>query len=174
MASPRHRNRTTTSAVTRLGVPAGIAALALLLLVPAGVAAVGGAKPAKKISYPARYTLTDSKIGHWSVVLKSVYAHTQPRASSPVVTKLSLVTSDGTQNVVLILAGQDVNAKQTWYKVRLPILPNNSTGWVSADAVGELTTVHTHLYVNLEKLTATLMLDGRPIFKSIVGVGKIR
>ena len=82
MASLRPRNRATTSRGIGFAVLAGIAALALLLLVPAGAGAAGGSTPAKRIHYPVRYTLTDSKIGHWSVVLKSVYARTKPRKVS--------------------------------------------------------------------------------------------
>ena len=48
--------------------------------------------------------------------------------------------------------------------MRLPILPNNSTGWVPRRALGDIYAVHTHLYVDREKLTATLKNDGRAIF----------
>ena len=83
-----------------------------------------------------------------------------------------MVTSEWTQNVVLILAGIDVNPTQTWYEVRLPILPNNSTGWVPRSALGNLHTVHTHLYVHRATFTATLKRDGRTIFTTRVGVGR--
>ena len=39
---------------------------------------------------------------------------------------------------MLILDGVDVSAGQTWYHVRLPILPNNSTGWVPTSALGNV------------------------------------
>jgi lipoprotein-anchoring transpeptidase ErfK/SrfK len=56
--------------------------------------------------------------------------------------------------------------------VRLPILPNNSTGWVRARYLGDLWAVHTHLYVDRARMTATLKRDGVTVFKSVVGVGK--
>ena len=87
-------------------------------------------------------------------------------------TTLHTVTSDGTQNLVLILDGLDLSASKTWYRVRLPILPNNSTGWVPANALGSLYVVHTHLYVNRETETATLKKDGVTIFTTRVGVGR--
>jgi hypothetical protein len=80
------------------------------------------------------------------------------------------VTSDYTQNIVLVLA-EDVRAGRTWFEVRLPILPNNSTGWVERGALGNLYAVHTHLYVDRAKLTATLERDGRTIFRTRVGIG---
>jgi lipoprotein-anchoring transpeptidase ErfK/SrfK len=152
------------------------AALVLLLSASAvgpGAAGAGVAGPAAaKKAFPYRYTLTDAKIGHWAAVLRSVVVHRRPKASSPPVTRLGVVTSEWTQNVVLVLGGIDVNPTQTWYEVRLPILPNNSIGWVPRSALGDLYTVHTHLYVNRATFTATLKRDGRTIFTTRVGVGR--
>jgi hypothetical protein len=106
------------------------------------------------------------------VVVKQVAAHAQPSNSSKVVATLATVTGDATQNIVLLLDGVDVKARQTWYHVRLPILPNNSTGWVPKSALGNIYEVHTHLYVDRETQTAVLKKDGRTIFSTRVGVGK--
>ena len=73
---------------------------------------------------------------------------------------------------MLVLDGIDPAPDETWYRVRLPILPNNSTGWVLRSAIGPLHAVRTHLYVDRTKLTAILTRDGRTIFTSTVGVGK--
>src|SRR5205085_11287714 len=81
-------------------------------------------------------------------------------------------TTDDTQNIVLVLDAVQVSQKQTWYHVRLPILPNNSTGWVLRGNLGQLYTVHTHLYVNRGTTTATLKRDGVTVFTTRVGVGK--
>jgi lipoprotein-anchoring transpeptidase ErfK/SrfK len=105
-------------------------------------------------------------------VVRSVAAHRRPAASSPTVARLAAVTSDWTQNVVLVIRGIDVEPGETWYEVRLPILPNNSTGWVPRNALGNLYTVHTHLYVDRATFTATLERDGRTIFTTRVGVGR--
>ena len=125
-----------------------------------------------QVQYPRAYVLADDRAAHWAVVLTRVAAHTQPRKSSRVVTTLRTATSDGTPNLVLVLDGVDQTPTSTWYRVRLPILPNNSTGWVEAGALGELTEVRTHLYVDRAKLTATLKRDGVTVFKTIVGVGR--
>ena len=68
--------------------------------------------------------------------------------------------------------GVDVSRGHTWYHVRLPILPNNSTGWVKRGYLSSLQTVHTHLYVDRTAMTATLQRDGVTVFKTIVGVGR--
>jgi lipoprotein-anchoring transpeptidase ErfK/SrfK len=59
-----------------------------------------------------------------------------------------------------------------WYRVRLPILPNNSTGWIHSNAVSPLYVVHTHLYIDRLHFRATLKRDGKTIFTSIIGVGR--
>jgi lipoprotein-anchoring transpeptidase ErfK/SrfK len=156
------------------------AALALATLSLAlgcvGSAAAHPARPAAgaaaRIAYPFTTVLTNAAIGHWAAVVQSVAARTEPARGARVVTVLATVTGDGTQNIVLILAARAVNPTQTWYLVRLPILPNNSTGWVPRSALGTVTPVETHLYVNRETETAVLKRLGKVIFTTRVGVGR--
>jgi hypothetical protein len=122
--------------------------------------------------YPRSYGLTDRKTAHWAMVVRQVGVHAEPRASSPLVSKLVTTTSDGAQNLVLVLEGLDRSTTETWYRVRLPVLPNNSTGWVPASALGKLAVVHTHLYIDLARLRATLERDGKPVFTTRIGVGR--
>jgi len=154
------------------GAAALLGVCALLALMLAGAAAGGSSSGTKNVAYPHRYLLTTSKIGHWAVVVKEVVARAQPSPTAKVVAKLDTVTSDATQNVVLLLDGVDVKAGQTWYHVRLPVLPNNTTGWVPKSALGNIYAVHTHLYVNRETQTMTLKKDDRVVFTTRVGVGK--
>jgi lipoprotein-anchoring transpeptidase ErfK/SrfK len=125
-----------------------------------------------KVQYPRSYKLADEKVAHWAAVLRRAVVRAKPSLASRAVTTLDTWTTDDTQNIVLVLNGTDVKAGQTWYRVRLPILPNNSVGWVQARYLGDLYTVHTHLYVNRATMTATLKRDGVTVFKSVVGVGK--
>jgi lipoprotein-anchoring transpeptidase ErfK/SrfK len=55
--------------------------------------------------------------------------------------------------------------------VRLPILPNNTTGWVPRSALGGYRFVRTHLVVDLHSLEATLYRGRRVVFHAPVGVG---
>lgn len=139
----------------------------------AGSGAAGAGRVTTK-AFPSRYVLTDAKIGHWANVLRSVVVHRRPSATSPAVSRLSAVTNEWTQNVVLVLGSVEIKPSVVWYKVRLAILPANSTGWVPRSALGNLYVVHTHLYVNRETFTATLERDGRTIFTTRVGVGRLR
>ena len=177
MTTFRPRNRSTRPGPARSRITIAAAAAGLLFLAPASAIGSGAAASSvsstatQKRAYPNRYVLTDATIGHWAVVLRKVAARREPKTSSPVVTMLGTATSYGTQNIVLIVSGLDVTPQQTWYLVRLAILPNNSTGWVPRSALGALYAVHTHLYVNRASFTATLKRDGRTVFVTRVGVG---
>jgi lipoprotein-anchoring transpeptidase ErfK/SrfK len=152
--------------VIRFGASAGRGAAAQTLTYIFDVRTKG------ELDYPRSFVLTDDRIAHSAVVLERATVHAEPRESSRVVTTLRTATSDGTPNLVLVLSGIDLDPTTTWYRIRLPILPNNSAGWVDARALGELTAVHTHLYVDRAALTATLERDGVPVFRTIVGVGR--
>jgi lipoprotein-anchoring transpeptidase ErfK/SrfK len=124
------------------------------------------------VHYPRSYTLSSAAVARWATVWKRSPVRSRPSAAAPVVTTLETRTTDGTQNIVLVLDGVDVSATETWYRVRLAILPNNSTGWVPADDLGRLFAVHTHLYVDRARMTATLKRDGVTVFRALVGVGR--
>jgi hypothetical protein len=124
------------------------------------------------VHFPMTTKLTNEKSAHWAQVLKKAVVRTQPQASARAVTKLETITTDGTHNIVLVLKEMDITANKVWYQVRLPILPNNSVGWVQADALGALFQVNTHLYVDRAHFRLTLKKNGKTIFTSIVGVGK--
>jgi lipoprotein-anchoring transpeptidase ErfK/SrfK len=156
--------------------------VALLLLsapvIPAASASSGapatqpkGVQAAGKHAYPRRFGLTDSTIARWAGVMRPAVVRTEPRESARIVTRLETKTSDKTQNVVLVLGGVELKGGQTWYRVRLPILPNNSTGWVRKASLSDLYAVDTHLYISLAKLTATLERDGKVVFRTHVGLG---
>jgi hypothetical protein len=135
----------------------------------------GGASALRTYSIhvrPKKYPLTDAKIGHWGFVLRPAIVRTAPHRSARAITTLRTNTTDGTHNLVLVLDRIEPARNETWYRIRLPILPNNSTGWVPRAALGPLHAVQTHLYVDRAKLTATLKRDGRTVFSSSVGVGK--
>jgi hypothetical protein len=169
-SQPRPSAQATRRGAIFLSVVGALSAVALSAApAQAGKAAGAGAVTP---SYPVQTTLTNDKIGHWAVVVRRATAHRLPNIHSKAVTVLSTVTGDGTQNLVLILDQLDLNASKTWYRVRLAILPNNSTGWVQANALGSLYVVHTHLYIDRETETAVLKKNGKTIFTTRVGVGR--
>ena len=111
-------------------------------------------------------------ISRWAYVLDSVPARTQPTGSARVVGRLPALTPEHVQNLTMLLSGKIDARGRYWVKVRLPILPNGSTGWVRRSALGRFNAVRTRLVVDRSLLTATLYRSGRPIFRTRVGVGK--
>jgi hypothetical protein len=124
------------------------------------------------VQYPRSYILSSDTIARWATVWTRAAVRSEPSSSARVVTTLETRTTDDTQNIVVVLDAVDVSPTETWYRVRLAILPNNSTGWVRGDNLGRLFTVHTHLYVDRARLTATLKRDGVTVFRTLVGVGR--
>jgi len=88
-----------------------------------------------------------------------------------VLARLAVTTPERTSNLVLVLGRRTDAYGRLWVRARLPVLPNNTTGWLPRLALGGYGVVHTHLVVDLERLSATLFRDGRAIFRAPVGVG---
>jgi lipoprotein-anchoring transpeptidase ErfK/SrfK len=171
----------TTHDRTFRGRPALVSVLicaGLLALVPVSTAANVGsshsASPAttERIAHPLTVSLISPKLAHWAPVVSQIAARRAPSRAASVVTQLNMMTGDGTQNILLLLKEKKVSPSQDWYEVRLPILPNNSVGWVPRSALGNIYTVNTHLYVNRENQTLVLKRNGVPIFTTRVGVGR--
>jgi hypothetical protein len=155
--------------LTSIALAGAIAALVVTLLSLAPTARGGSGSAGL---YPRTIKLTDNRIAHWAGVMKRAVVRSKPGLAASIVTTLPTGTTDDTQNIVLVLSRVDISPRQSWYRVRLPILPNNKVGYVQSRYLSSLFVVHTHLYVDRGALTATLKRDGETIFKTIVGVGK--
>jgi lipoprotein-anchoring transpeptidase ErfK/SrfK len=106
----------------------------------------------------------------WAPVRAPVVARSAPAAGTAVA-RLERETPEGTSNLVLLDGrGRSVRGAR-WVRVLLPVLPNNTRGWVPRAALGGYVAVDTRLVVSLERLRATLYKRGVPIFSTIVGVG---
>jgi lipoprotein-anchoring transpeptidase ErfK/SrfK len=86
---------------------------------------------------------------------------------------LTALTPEGTTNLALVL-GSAVSQGTVWAKVPLPVLPNGTVGWVPRSALGGYVFVHTRLVIDRHRLTATLVRDGRVVFRAPIGVGEPR
>lgn len=114
----------------------------------------------------------DRYVSYWSHVERPAAARAKPSSEAPVLAGLATRTPEGTPNAVLVLDRATDDAGRVWVRVRLPVLPNNSTAWVPRRALGGYALVRTHLVIDLSSLTATLFRNGRAIFRAPVGVGK--
>ncbi|MDX6513239.1 MAG: hypothetical protein QOE36_2743 [Gaiellaceae bacterium] len=119
------------------------------------------------------FPLSDSKgISRSAYVLSSATARSAPSTSARAVARLAPLTGDGVPNLVLLLQGVYDQQEREWVRVRLAILPNNSTGWVPRSSLGEFRQVRTHLVVDRGAFTATLFRSGKRIFRARIGVGR--
>ncbi|MGZ8649148.1 MAG: L,D-transpeptidase [Solirubrobacteraceae bacterium] len=107
----------------------------------------------------------------WAKVRAATAARAAPRASARRVASLPALTPEGTTNLVLALDRVHDDRGRLWVRVRLPVLPANTTGWVPREALGGYGVVTTRLVVDLATQRATLLRDGRPVLRADVGVG---
>jgi lipoprotein-anchoring transpeptidase ErfK/SrfK len=111
-------------------------------------------------------------VSRWAYVDDPVRARAEPRATARVVGRLPAVTPERVPNVTLLLNGKIDARGRYWVRVRLPMLPNGSTGWVPRSALGAFNAIRTRLVIDRALFTATLYKGGRVIFRSRIGVGK--
>jgi lipoprotein-anchoring transpeptidase ErfK/SrfK len=109
-----------------------------------------------------------------ATLLRSVNARARPSESARVIVRLRTETPEHIPHMLYLLGGAIDRHGRYWLRVRLPILPNGSSGWIPRDAVERFRVVDTHLVIDRGRFRATLYRRGRPIFRSIVGVGEAR
>jgi hypothetical protein len=136
-----------------------------LPLAPAG--ASGSAPRVERLEQPG-------KLSYHAFVEQRAQARIRPDASAPVVTRLRLRTEDRTDELVLVVARSIDESGTSWLKVRLPVRPNNTTGWVPETALGPLQPSRKWLYIDRDRLRIRLEREGREVFRADVGIGQDR
>ena len=111
-------------------------------------------------------------MSRWAPILQNVAARTRPSATAPVIVRLHPLTPEKTENVSFALNGLIDEQGFYWVRVRLPVLPNGSTGWIPRNALGGFTQIYSHLVIDRALFMATLYRKGRAIFRTRVGVGR--
>jgi lipoprotein-anchoring transpeptidase ErfK/SrfK len=102
----------------------------------------------------------------WAAVRRDVVARARPARDARAVGTLRANTPEATTNIVLPLA-----RRHLWVEVRLPALPNGTTGWVPRSALGAYGTVRTRVVVDLAKRRLTFTKGGRTVLRVPVGIG---
>lgn len=134
----------------------------------ATVVARAGAPAAVAAERPVRISGIDHT-WRWAFVEREVVARRRPHRDAARVMRLGTRTPEGTSNLLLTLS-----RVRQWVKVRLPMLPNNSTGWVRREALGGYNVVHTELIVDRQRLRLRLERRGKTILRAPIGVGQPR
>ena len=99
-------------------------------------------------------------------------ARAKPRARREAARPARLTTEDGTDELVTVLARTRDASGRSWLQVRLPVRPNNTTGWVRESALGPLHRVRTWLRIDTEHFRISLLKAGRVVFRAQIGVGQ--
>jgi hypothetical protein len=107
----------------------------------------------------------------YAFVMRRVVARSAPGPAAQPVARLRLLTPERTTNLVLTLDGRRTQTG-VWIRVRLPVLPNNTTGWVPRRSLSDWKILRTHLVVDRRRLRATLYRAGSPVFSALVGIGR--
>jgi hypothetical protein len=123
---------------------------------------------------PARPLTPARDISRYAPVRRAAVARRGPAAVSAPVAQVSTRTPEGTTNIVQILGRREDADGRLWVRVALATLPNGRSGWLPRDVLGGYASVDTHLVVDLSRLTATLWMRGRAVFRAPVGVGQPR
>lgn len=145
-------------------VPAAIGATVLALI---------AAAPAPAASAPEVERLEQlGRRSYFAFVNRASVARKEPKASARAVATLTRRTGEGTDDLVLVIARTKDARGGVWLRVRLPIRPNNSTGWVPASALGELQPLKTWLRINTRAFRIMLVKSGKTVFSARIGVGK--
>ena len=117
----------------------------------------------------------ETTLSRWAYVERSVWARREPTAGSKRVRRLREFTQDGTPELVLLLSDWKRRSGTVWVKVRLPMRPNGTTGWVLRSRLGAYRTVTQQLVINRRSFRATLYDgEGKRIWTSHIGVGQRR
>ncbi len=128
------------------------------------------AGPKAAFQIPAPQPLGRTGTTRWASVDRRVGARATP--GGELVAGLSPRTPEQTTNLVVVLGRAREFGGELWVRVRLPVLPNNSTGWVPRRALGGYHVVDTHLVIDRHRLTAVLFKGKRRVFSTRVGIGR--
>lgn len=113
-------------------------------------------------------------ISRWAFVERRTVVRAEPHHRSSAVARLGTRTEDGTDELVPVLARATAPSGGEWLRVRLPVRPNGTTGWVPRKSLGTIRRVSTHLRIDTRRLTARLYRGGRLVFRARIGVGQRR
>jgi lipoprotein-anchoring transpeptidase ErfK/SrfK len=107
----------------------------------------------------------------WAAVKRATPVRAGPRQAARFVGRLEPRTPEGTTNIALTLDRAQDRQGTLWIRVRVPALPNNTTGWVPRSTLGGYGVVRTRLVVDLSDRRLTLFRGGKRIFRAPIGVG---
>jgi lipoprotein-anchoring transpeptidase ErfK/SrfK len=132
--------------------------------------AIGAAAPARAAAPPVAVPLSNEwTVTRWAYPNALAAARSRPSVLAHTVARLHYFTEDGRPEIYLALERVRVHG-HTWVRVRLPMRPNGTLGWIPAAAVS-LTPVHSAIVVHRATRRIELFRDGRRVLLARVAVG---
>jgi hypothetical protein len=124
--------------------------------------------------YPRRAVLSDrsTETYHWAFVRHVTVARSGPSRQARPLSQISTRTPELYRNAVALLDSVSYSNGAQWVRIRLSILPNGSTAWVSRGSLDAFQTIRTRMTISHARMRATLYKRGRVIFSARVGVGQ--
>ena len=113
-------------------------------------------------------------LSRWAYVPETTYARRAPTRRARGVKRLKTYTEDNTPELVLALRQRRFPDGVVWVEVRLPMRPNNTTGWVRREVLDRYHVVNTFFHVDRRRHRATLYRGGRRVWRAPIGHGKPR
>ena len=120
----------------------------------------------------ARRRCNSAHTSEWASVAGAAVARRAPAASAGAVARVPALTPEGTGNIVQVLGRSAAEPARLWLDVRLPSGAAGVHGWLPRKALSGYGFVRTRLVVDRARLRATLLRNGRPVFRAPVGVGR--
>jgi lipoprotein-anchoring transpeptidase ErfK/SrfK len=131
----------------------------------AAVAALAAASPASA-QVPARFPAAGD------IVANRLVVRAAPRSDARVVKRLRAVRRDGRLQIVHAIGHAKDPSGRDWLRFRLPMRPNNTTGWALADDVF-VTPVSQRIVIDLSARSLRLYRNGRVVVSTRrVGIGR--
>jgi lipoprotein-anchoring transpeptidase ErfK/SrfK len=116
-------------------------------------------------------TLGSSSVAYAAIVDRETVVRAEPEGGASVVSRLGRLDRRGFREVLgLMEVHSSRRCTPDWYRVRLSVLPNGTTGWVRASAVTTYR-VHSRIVVDLSRRRLRLFRSGKLAFETSVAVG---
>ena len=152
----------------------GLAFAVLLATAVVPMGATAATRPAA-VSVPGEEDLHwPGHASHFAFVDAQVTARVAPGSNRAHVARVRTRTQDGTSEVLMILARVRNPDGSEWLKVRLPVRPNGTVGWIPRSAVGEIRRNESWLRIDTRTRRLKLIRRGKVILRARIGVGQPR
>jgi len=114
----------------------------------------------------------ETALSRWAHPSYPSRVRVSPYPNSRTLTRLRYLTEDGRPEVYLALSKFVDDQGRSWVRIRLPMRPIGTKGWVRRTALERLHVVKEALLVNRKTLRATLYRAGKRVWRAPIGIGR--